>query len=303
MRRTLPPCEDRDEQWRRTATRYRRQTSARLFIFAPGRAGPQPLRLTAVPRDHVVGDRGRGDAMLAGRFIVGDEMVALSDLDFAELGAIGPLAETLQGFSWLRDLAASAGRERGARVAEALTGRWLVAHGTRIDEAWRPALWGERILFWTAYAPYILSSRDQGYRSAVLNTLARGARHLDASADKGDARPRPDHGMGRCCRRRACLAGGLPRIARAEAGLMRALATAQFEDGGLMSRSPNEQYLLVIDLAYFVPPISQLSRNSPKVWKMRPPQHLPRFMVSRWATALCPVGKAAIPVIRREWRL
>ena len=47
-----------------------------------------------------------------------------------------------------------------------------------------PDLWGERILFWTAYAPYILSSRDAGYRSALLNTLARGARHLDANADK-----------------------------------------------------------------------------------------------------------------------
>ncbi len=211
-------------------------------LVGPGR---KPLRLTAVPRDHVVGDRGRGDAMLAGRFIVGDEMVALAELDFAALGAFGPLAETLQGFSWLRDLAASAGRERGAKVAEALTGRWLVAHGTRIDDAWRPALWGERILFWTAYAPYILSSRDKGYRSAVLNTLARGARHLDTSADK--ATPGLDRitAWAGVVTAALVLQGGLPRIARAEAGLMRALATAQFEDGGLMSRSPNEQYLLV----------------------------------------------------------
>jgi uncharacterized heparinase superfamily protein len=52
------------------------------------------------------------------------------------------------------------------------------------DDAWAPDLWGTRILYWTAYAPYILSSRDAGYRSALLNTLARGARHLDANADK-----------------------------------------------------------------------------------------------------------------------
>ena len=48
----------------------------------------------------------------------------------------------------------------------------------------RRHLWGERILFWAAYAPYILSSADSGYRSALLNTLARGARHLDANSDK-----------------------------------------------------------------------------------------------------------------------
>jgi len=205
----------------------------------------KPLRLTAVPRDHVLGDRARGDALLAGRYIVGNQMIALADLDFAKLGAIGPLAAGFQGFSWLRDLAAAAGRDRGAKVAEAMAGRWLVAHGTRVDEAWAPALWGERILFWTAYAPYVLSSRDLGYRSALLNTLARGARHLDVQADR--AAP----GLDRITAWSGALAaalliqGGAPRIARAEAGLMRALAAAQFEDGGLMSRSPHEQILLV----------------------------------------------------------
>ncbi|MEO6581042.1 MAG: heparinase II/III family protein, partial [Sphingomicrobium sp.] len=208
-------------------------------------SGRKPLRLIAVPRDHVLGDRARGDALLAGRFIFGEEMVSLADLDFAALGAAGPLASAFQGFSWLRDLAAAAGRDRGAKLAEAMAGRWLVAHGTRMDEAWAPALWGERILFWTAYAPYVLSSRDTGYRSALLNTLARGARHLDANADRAPP------GLERITAWAGALAaalliqGGGPRIARAEAGLMRALAAAQFEDGGLMSRSPYEQILLV----------------------------------------------------------
>ena len=130
------------------------------------------------------GDRKRGDALLAGRLVAGTESLSLADLDFAAVGTAGPLARRLQGFSWLRDLAAAASREKGARLAEAIAGRWLIAHGTRIDDAWRPELWGERILFWTAYAPYILSSRDGGYRSALLNTLARGARHLDATADR-----------------------------------------------------------------------------------------------------------------------
>ena len=147
-------------------------------------AKKEPLRLVAVPRDHVAGDRARGDALLAGEFRLGGETLPLMDIDFAAVGVRGHLAEALQGFSWLRDLAASTGRDKGAKLAEAMVGRWLLAHGTKVDEAWQPALWGERILFWTAYAPYILSSRDAGYRSAVLNTLARGARHLDATAEK-----------------------------------------------------------------------------------------------------------------------
>ena len=210
-------------------------------LFASGR---QPLKLVAVPRDHVQGDRQRGDALLAGRLVLGNEAVQLTELDFAALGVGNPVADTLQGFSWLRDLAAAASREKGARVAEALAGRWLLAHGTRVDDAWRPDLWGERILFWTAYAPYILSSRDAGYRSALLNTLVRGARHIDANADK--AQP----GIDRITAWAGVVVAGLlvqggVRIAKGESGLARALSTAQFEDGGLISRTPHEQMLLV----------------------------------------------------------
>jgi len=222
-------------------------------LFGQGR---RPLRLVAVPRDHVVGDRARGDALLGGRLMLGSEQVALTDIDFAAVGTKGPLARELQSFAWLRDLAASASREKGARLAEAIAGRWLIAHGTKVDEAWAPELWGERILFWTAYAPYILSSRDSGYRSALLNTLARGARHLDATADKAPpGLPRITAWAGALVAA-LTVQGAASRLSRAESGLMRSLAAAQFEDGGLMSRSPQEQMLLVdrlglVRAAYF----------------------------------------------------
>ena len=208
-------------------------------------SGRQPLKLAAVPRDHVVGDRARGDALLAGRFTVGAETLTLSAAEFADIGVDSAAAEQLQGFSWLRDLAAAASRENGARLAEALAGRWLLAHGTRADESWRPDLWGERILFWTAYAPYILSSRDAGYRSALLNTLARGARHLDANADRAPPGLKRITAWAGVVAAGLLVQGGVTRVARGEAGLARALATAQFEDGGLTSRSPYEQMLLV----------------------------------------------------------
>ena len=218
---------------------------ARGSFFSRLRPSKQPLKLVAVPRDHVHGERSRGDALLAGRFTVGSETLPLKDLDFGQVGAIGALAEQLQGFSWLRDLAAAASREKGARLAEAVVGRWLLAHGARVDGAWAAHLWGERILFWTAYAPYILSSSDSGYRSALLNTIARGARHLDSNADKAAA------GLDRVTAWCGVVAaglliqGGVPRVARGEAGLARALASAQFDDGGLISRSPFEQMQLV----------------------------------------------------------
>ena len=208
-------------------------------------AGRQPLRLVAVPRDHVIGDRARGDALLAGRLNIGSETTNLAEVDFATLGSTTPLAREIQGFGWLRDLAASASREKGARLAEAIAGRWLIAHGTRIDGAWAPDLWGQRILHWTAYAPYILSSRDTGYRSALLNTLARGARHLDTHADKAAPGLPRITAWGGVVVGALTLQGGMAKLTRGESGLMRALSAAQYEDGGLMSRSPQEQLLLV----------------------------------------------------------
>jgi uncharacterized heparinase superfamily protein len=218
---------------------------ARGSLLSRLKHSKQPLKLVAVPRDHVQGDRKRGDSLLAGSFVFGSEMLQLKDLDFSSIGSESPVAEQLQGFSWLRDLAAAASREKGARLAEALTGRWLLAHGAKADAAWAPHLWGERILFWSAYAPYILSSADSGYRSALLNTLARGARHLDANADKAAV------GLDRITAWSGVIAagllvqGGVPRLARGEAGLGRALSAAQFDDGGLISRSPFAQALLV----------------------------------------------------------
>jgi uncharacterized heparinase superfamily protein len=218
---------------------------ARGSLLSRLKHGRQPLKLVAVPRDHVQGDRQRGEALMKGQLALGSESLPLKDLDFSAVGTSGAIAEQLQGFSWLRDLAAAASREKGARLAEAVVGRWLLAHGARVDGAWAPHLWGERILFWTAYAPYILSSSDGGYRSALLNTLARGARHVEGSADKAAA------GLDRITAWCGVVAagllvqGGVPRVARGEAGLARALASAQFDDGGLISRSPFEQVRLV----------------------------------------------------------
>ncbi|MEO7602207.1 MAG: heparinase II/III family protein [Sphingomicrobium sp.] len=205
----------------------------------------QPLKLVAVPRDHVAGDRQRGAQILAGRLPIGSDVIPIAELDFAAIAPSSRAGEALQGFSWLRDLAAAASRERGAPIGEAVAARWLIAHGPRADAAWAPHLWGERILFWSAYAPYILSSSDSGYRSALLNTLARGARHLDSTADKAPAGLKRVTAWCGVVAAGLLVQGGVSRVARGEAGLARALGAAQFDDGGLVSRSPFDQVLLV----------------------------------------------------------
>ena len=207
--------------------------------------GKPPLRLVGVARDHVTGSKARGEQLLAGRFVSGGEAVDLKELDWTGIDPASPVGAELHGFGWLRDLSAAATRERGAPLAEDLVGRWLLTHGAKVDAAWTPALWGERLLFWLAFAPYLLSRRDAEYRSALLNTMARAARHLAATADEappGLPRITAWAGLTAAC---LLLSTGAAKLARAEGGLSRALASAQYDDGGLMSRSPAEQAALV----------------------------------------------------------
>lgn len=212
--------------------------------------GRHPLKLVAVPKDPVAGDKAAGEAILKGRFVRRGESFAIEGLDPGDPALPADLSDYYQSFEWLRDLAAAATRERAAKPAEKLVQTWLAAHAETVTEpAWRPDLWGRRILFWTAYAPYILSSRDSAYRAILLNTLSRGARHLDKAAER--ARP----GLARITAWAGVVAaalvvqGGPARLGRGEAGLLRALAASLHDDGGLVSRSPGEQLMLVELLA------------------------------------------------------
>ena len=201
--------------------------------------GRFPLKLLAAPDDPIIGDLKAGQALLQGMIFWRGEKIAIRELNFAALQGTPGLIDYLHSFAWLRDLSTAGTRQQGAPVAEAIMSRWLAAHAEHVGgTAWRADLWGKRILYWTAHAPLILSSRDLVYRSAVLNTLARGARHLDRAADKAP------EGLGRIAAWSGLIAAGLlipggdPRRAFAEAGLTRALATSFTEDGGLICRSP-----------------------------------------------------------------
>jgi uncharacterized heparinase superfamily protein len=204
--------------------------------------GRFPLKLLAVPNDPLPGNRHAGQWLLSGTMRWQGETVAIDDLDMAGTGYSAGFSEYLQKFEWLRDLAATGSRAQAAPVAERLMRKWLAAHGEHVsDAAWRMDLCGWRILFWTANAPLILSSTDLIYRSAVLNALARMARHLDRGADRapqGNARAAAWTGV---VTAGLLIPGGDHRLAFGEAGLQRALAAGFSEDGGSIARSPHDQ--------------------------------------------------------------
>lgn len=204
--------------------------------------GRFPLKLLAVPNDPVPGNRHAGQWLLSGTMRWQGEAVAIDDLDMSGAGYSSGFNDYLQRFEWLRDLAASGSRAQAAPVAERLMRKWLAAHGDRIsDAAWRMDLCGWRIMFWAAHAPLILSSTDIVYRSAVLNALARMARHLDRGADRAPFGNNRIAAWAGVVAAGLIIPGGEPRLTFGEAGLQRAIATGFSEDGGTVARSPHDQ--------------------------------------------------------------
>lgn len=202
--------------------------------------GKYPLKLLAVLPDKVAGEARAGKAIRAGYFLFRGQKLAIADMDFNQPMST-PLTEYLHGFRWLRDLASAATREQGAPVAEAVLRKWLAAHAEKPSEpAWAPENAGWRLIFWAAYAPYILSSTDLIYRSLLLTCFARTARHLDRSADKAPAGLPRLVAWGGVVAAGLLLPGGGPRRAFGEAGLKKALESALYNDGGIISRSPND---------------------------------------------------------------
>ena len=212
--------------------------------------GRFPLKLLGVPADPVPGDTRAGTAIRAGHFLHRGLKLPLGELDFAALTVAPTFADYLHSFAWLRDLAATGTRADGAPIAEAVVRHWLGTHGETVSEpAWKADNTAWRILFWAAHAPLILSSSDLVYRSAVLNHLARAARHLDRVADK--TRP----GTGQMVAWVGIVAasllmpGGEPRQIFGEAGLRKVLETSFYADGGNISRSPQAQLDAVMALS------------------------------------------------------
>jgi len=204
--------------------------------------GRYPLKLITVADDPFAGDAARGRALLDGTLALRGERRGIEGLDARLTGASRGFADHYHGFAWLRDLSTVAPRAQAAPIAEALTRGWIAAHGDRIaDPAWRPDLWGRRILAWVAHAPLILSSTDLVYRSSVLHALARGARHLERTADKAPAGAPRIAAWSGVVAAGLLIPGGDPRRTLGEAGLERAIAASLHDDGGTVGRSPAGQ--------------------------------------------------------------
>ena len=210
-------------------------------------AGPRPRGLATRPRDGRPADIAAGERVLRGEF--------RHRGDALDVGPGGDpwnrpcpsrrFAVGLHGFAWSPDLLATG--EGGARELLRLWLEWRRVFGRYNDFAWSGEALERRVFHLACAAPALLPLASEAEGAALLDGLARQARHLLADP----------HGGGRLAERLSAaallgsaLAGpaGDRLLARTLPRLERALAAAVLPDGVHASRSPERGLELFFDL-------------------------------------------------------
>jgi len=222
------------------ARRTRREISDFANAFGPYRAltlgGQPPQSVVVTPRPLRRGDKARGAAMLAGRFALAGETLAvpLGDSPWDLTAPSRRFAEALHGFDWLADLLAV--DEPDARAAACtLVDDWIARFGAWNFFSWGPGVLATRMRAWTLAGPALLTGDDAPPRIASLGRQARRlARALSVTpADRTRLDAAISLALAAVC---LDLPGSLKT--RAGAALETALKSQILPDGGHVSRNP-----------------------------------------------------------------
>jgi uncharacterized heparinase superfamily protein len=208
--------------------------------------GRHPLKLLSSPDSPFVGSDSRGQLILEGKFFRAGQEIEAGPSEIWQIAerATPDFFSWLHGFSWLEDLAALKDEAAARAAAEDLVRSWADTYHPYHRDAWRPDLAGTRVVNWTVYAPFILSSADLVYRSLVLNSLAQQGRHLAITWMKAPVGPRRAQALLGLAASGALLPNGETRLAKALGAFERLARDFILADGGPKSRS-------IVDVAEF----------------------------------------------------
>jgi len=222
-------------------------------------AGPRPRGLALRPRDFRPSDPARGTEVLAGAFRYGGQSLDAAD-PWRQASPSRRFATWLHGFGWAPDLLATG--EEGEGAALRLWLDWRRVFGRYNAFAWSGEPLERRVFNLTCATPAIILRASEAEAAALLDSLARQARHL--LTDDED----PGREAERACV--AALAGaalvgpaGDRMLARSLARLAKAAPQAVLRDGVHASRSPERGLELLFDLLALDDALSQRGAPAP----------------------------------------
>ena len=219
--------------------------------------GPAPDRILVNPRSFHPKSIAEAELLIMGRFrLPGGDATARDGSPFFIKAPSEQWAEALHSFHWLRHFDAG-GSEPVQEHLRQLIAHWIRTHGSWHDIAWRPHVTARRLVTWAAFGRLILTNADVLFRSRVLLSMARQARHLLKTANTAPA------GLDRLVAAIGLVQSGvfLPdgdaRMAKGLHMLAEELGEQILPDGGHISRNPEAVLSVASDLLSLVDAMTQ----------------------------------------------
>lgn len=234
----------------------------RLAKAAARRARPAS-GFVSQPEPRSIGLYARGKQIMAGNILLAGTLAEAPDQSLWDIPVQdqGFQAEA-QGFAWLDDLAAvdsAAARKR----AQAWTWDWIARYGTGGGPGWSPDLIGRRIIRWVHHATFLLSGRDRTQTTTFYRALAAQSAYL-ARRWKAAAPGLPRfEALTGLVYSGLSLTGSGALVAPATAALAQACKAEIDDEGGIISRNPDELLEILTLLTWAASAMSEATRPVP----------------------------------------
>jgi uncharacterized heparinase superfamily protein len=202
----------------------------------------------ALPEPVLLGDAGRGEALLAGRWqVLGHEVATATEAIWTAPLPDPRLEAERQACLWLDDLAAL-GNRPARTLAQAWVLDWIRRFGSGRGPGWQPATAGRRAKRWAVHARLLTEGLDRGGTERIWRALAAHQRYLAA------AWPEASEGLPRLQALAGLVWSGLVLPHRGHAAALAevaALADRLIDaEGGTPSRAPEDLAEIVILLIW-----------------------------------------------------
>ncbi|MBI1179479.1 MAG: hypothetical protein GC201_02910 [Alphaproteobacteria bacterium] len=212
------------------------------FLYRRVLKGVHPVQIKFNPKDHWGGDVAVADALFRGQYrFAGYTVNAPNENPWRLRAPSQAWLDELHGFGWLRHFRAQGG-DAAKRHVEALIKKWLQDYQDWDPVAWQPEVIAYRLIAWMSNASMAVSTQDLVHHSAVMNSMARQARHLSRTAATArDGLPKLIAVIG-LVYSGFCLPEGARRMSKGLQLLERELGRQVLADGCIVTRNPSEQF-------------------------------------------------------------
>ncbi|WP_416899789.1 MAG: heparinase II/III family protein [Minwuia sp.] len=136
------------------------------------------------PDDPWPGNPERANELFQGTYTLGGQTVTVgANPPWRNPDGGDAWRSELHAFSWLRHFR-EAGGDSAVRAARSLAGTWHSHCGTYDPFIWRPDILARRLTNWCLNADLLIRHAELTYRSNILRSFGRQAKHLSRTADQ-----------------------------------------------------------------------------------------------------------------------